>query len=289
MNEALVDVESIPASSLNEFIRECRLRIDPQVRRLGSFLRPAARVGRPVSQEEASEAIGVSRQWYSMMEVRVGTRVSTAVLARFVDAFMLTPLERETLFKLAFPEIVDHRRQPDPAESQPAFSWTRSFTRRLWRSTNPREALTVATEQLAAYFHNAPLAFAVLRVGPGIWEHVSYVADHKIERQNRALWSSIAAKSNTDEVDEIGLYPILSRPGEVGTMASFASTEVRRRLETMLAERGLSGWNMLHGRVRSKDDTIASLIVMRHAQREYSETDIAVMSACAHVTSLALS
>jgi len=95
-------------SNFSDFLRACRVRIDPQTRLLGSFVRQAKRVGRPVSQEEASEAIGVTRQWYAMMEGHTGARISMRALGRLADAFMLDPFERTMLFQLARPELLAH-------------------------------------------------------------------------------------------------------------------------------------------------------------------------------------
>ena len=94
-------------SMLNILIRAYRVRIDPNTRHLGPFIREAKRVGRPPSQEELSEALGVSRQWYASMELYSHTRVSVRLLARLSEVLMLSPPERDMLFKLAMPELSD--------------------------------------------------------------------------------------------------------------------------------------------------------------------------------------
>ena len=54
---------------LKVFLRGSRQRIDPQIRRLGDYERLPVRRGRPVTQEEMAEAVGISRsasfgQWH---------------------------------------------------------------------------------------------------------------------------------------------------------------------------------------------------------------------------------
>jgi transcriptional regulator with XRE-family HTH domain len=63
------------------------------------------RCGRPVTQEEAAEAVGVSRNWYRRLESGDGVRASTKLLDRLAKTFVHTPEERITLFLLAIPEM----------------------------------------------------------------------------------------------------------------------------------------------------------------------------------------
>lgn len=85
---------------LGALLKQCRKRIDPECRALGSFLRLPARVGKTVTQEEVAEAVNVSRQWYMMMETGRTAGISVAVLGRVADALMMDRRERATLFRL---------------------------------------------------------------------------------------------------------------------------------------------------------------------------------------------
>jgi DNA-binding XRE family transcriptional regulator len=95
-------------SDLGLFLQFLRKRIDPAVPNLGPFRRLPSSLGKRVTQAELSEAIGVSREWYAVLEsarhVRASTRPSAALLQRMADALALTPNERATLFQLAVPE-----------------------------------------------------------------------------------------------------------------------------------------------------------------------------------------
>ena len=89
---------------LTTFLRDLRLRIDPEVTSLGSWPRLKNRQGRPVTQDEIAECIGVSRQWYALLERRA-VRTSPMLLDRIAEALMLTAEERVSLFSVALPEL----------------------------------------------------------------------------------------------------------------------------------------------------------------------------------------
>jgi transcriptional regulator with XRE-family HTH domain len=82
-----------------------RRRIPPQTAALGSWKRLPNRRGRPVTQEEIAEAVGVSRNWYRRLECGEGVRASAKLLDRLANAVVFTPEERTTLFVLAIPEM----------------------------------------------------------------------------------------------------------------------------------------------------------------------------------------
>ena len=90
---------------LRSFLKELRQRIRPEARALGAAQRLPARCGKPVTQEEVAEAIGVSRVWYGMLESGAMIRTSAQLLDRLAEALMLTPQERAILFCLAIPEL----------------------------------------------------------------------------------------------------------------------------------------------------------------------------------------
>ena len=81
------------------------MRIDPKERALGPHTRPLWRHGKPVTQEELAECIGVSRYWYGMLESERPSRVSIFLLDRLAAILMLSPAERAMLFTLALPEL----------------------------------------------------------------------------------------------------------------------------------------------------------------------------------------
>lgn len=89
---------------LGLFLRSRRQRIERATRSLGPYLRFPGRVGKAVTQEEMAEALGVTRQWYAVLEAD-GARASAALLDRLSGVFALSPHERLELFQLAIPEF----------------------------------------------------------------------------------------------------------------------------------------------------------------------------------------
>jgi AraC-like DNA-binding protein/DNA-binding XRE family transcriptional regulator len=87
------------------FLKTLRRRIPPDAFTLGDWRRLPARCGRRVTQEEAAEAVGVSRNWYRRLESCASVRASPKLLDRLATAFAVTPAERTKLFVLGIPEM----------------------------------------------------------------------------------------------------------------------------------------------------------------------------------------
>src|ERR1700677_1691867 len=82
-----------------------RLLLNPEITALWPFLRLPVRNGKMPTQEEIAEAVGISRQWYALLESCQSVRVSARILARIAEALMLSPGERAELFRRALPEL----------------------------------------------------------------------------------------------------------------------------------------------------------------------------------------
>jgi DNA-binding XRE family transcriptional regulator len=96
---------SKPRDDRREFLLHLRRRIDPDTKTLGSYERLKSRRGRPVTQEELAEAIGVSRGWYARLESGQAVQPSLSMLHRMAEALKATPGERAALFRLAIPAL----------------------------------------------------------------------------------------------------------------------------------------------------------------------------------------
>lgn len=92
-------------SNFGCFLRILRQRISPQTATLGSWKRLPVRCGRPVSQEEIAEVVGVTRNWYGRLENGEAARTSVQLVDRLARALTSTPEERTALFHLAIPEL----------------------------------------------------------------------------------------------------------------------------------------------------------------------------------------
>ncbi|HYZ17553.1 MAG TPA: helix-turn-helix domain-containing protein [Candidatus Acidoferrum sp.] len=82
-----------------------RQRIDPNAAYAGTYPRLRNRVGRPFTQEETADALGVSRQWYAALERGSPVRPSAALVDRIATVFALRDDERLMLYSLAMREL----------------------------------------------------------------------------------------------------------------------------------------------------------------------------------------
>jgi len=97
-------------NATGEFLRACRLRLDPAS--LG--FAPGRRRTPGLRREEVAQLASISPTWYTWLEQGRGGAPSKAVLNRIASGLRLTATEREHLFILAFghpPE--SHFRGPD--------------------------------------------------------------------------------------------------------------------------------------------------------------------------------
>ncbi len=284
-----VSESATPPSQFALFLKSLRRRIDPEVRELGSHARLPARVGKRVTQAELAEAIGVSREWYAVLESAPSTRTSTGLLDRLADALAVTPEERALMFELAVPEVGRVRLRDDSLAVLEGFSRLRSLSKRLWAATSIDEALVTATEQISEWFDGAVLVHTSRRLRCGLWE--CRAIDDK---QDRTIASKLIREledeilPSPEAVDGLNLYPRLVSAGDVGT-PDLQPLPVQREVRAVFARRRLSGFTFVKARVRSRGGLIAGFCVVHQLQHSYSASDRAVLGAFAELASLALS
>lgn len=294
VNSQLLSSVALPASAKSRselalYLRCLRRRIDPDTRVLGTYARLPQRLGKRVTQEELAEAIGVSREWYGVLESTSMTRTSTRLVERLADALMVTPEERATLFRLALPELGRVRLREDSVAVLGAFSHLRSLAKRLWTATSVDEALTMAREDVPGWFDGAIVIETSRRRDTGLWE--SQAVD---DNQNRHNASSVVSElgdrvlPTPQSVDGIYLYPQLSRAGDIGDQ-TLLPPAVWQEIQTVYTRRRLPRFTFLCTRVQSRTGLVAGLCVVHELGHSYSAADRAIFGAVAEITSLALS
>ena len=152
-----------------DLLKRCRGRLKPNCRSFGPYLRLPIRVGKPITQEELAEALGISRTWYARLESECPVVVSPSLLSRIADALMMDFDEREDLFRLAVPEL---RAAPltDRAPLVDFMRPLRSLMRRLWAADTEAEMLTIVREHAITGLR-PDIVVARTRVGVGRWEY----------------------------------------------------------------------------------------------------------------------
>lgn len=266
-----------------------RRRIDPDSVMLGTFERPGSRRGRPVTQEEVAEAIGTSRVWYAMLESDASVRSSAQLLGRIADVLMLDLHERANLFSSAIPEIRSTKIVGETEAFIDNCAAIRSAARDLWVATSEREALTQAAKHLASWFEDVRSIRSDRRVEAGIWELEPVVQPRRGASFSIAL-ADLKRSLKPEDVDALLLFPELAEPGVVGTMASHYSLSMYRSLDDAIKRNGVVPIrSFIVARIRSRKGLIASIVATHEDLHTYTESDRAMISTLAEVTSLALS
>ena len=94
--------------SLGDYLRERRTRLDPMALGYAGGRRRTPGLRR----EEVAQRAGISATWYGWLEQGRGGPPSTHALDRVAEALMLTAVEREHVFLLAFGRPPEARYQP---------------------------------------------------------------------------------------------------------------------------------------------------------------------------------
>ena len=318
-----------PRSGLAPFLKFLRTRIDPQVRDLGPRRRLPSRVGKRVTQEELAEAIGVSREWYAVLESPAAPRASPSLLERLSDALMLSSEERGTLFQLALPEICGVKPSDEPLSILKGISRRRIHEaprRDEPHSTTELGPPEISSTGLESRYGTILQAFARMRsTAKRLWsaselnealevaaEEVGayfanadliasfqrvekgrwkhlFVVDGGSGTRNANMWAELASSLPDDRYDEVVLYPLLSAPGDIGSRDTYRATRVRSAYEEGLVKYKLTGWSFLHARISSRSGIVAGITVKHARRRDYSETEREIIGAIASMASLALS
>jgi len=151
--------------ALHRFVRERRMRLAPESRFLGESQRLPIRVGKPVTQEEIAEHLGISRGWYARFEAGAPAGFSVPLLSRLADMLLLFASERAELMRLAKPELMPIVSR-DSTDLYEALGVVRRAVKRLWRATSEGEILHVAGEEARQLLPCFELVFARRVVAP---------------------------------------------------------------------------------------------------------------------------
>jgi transcriptional regulator with XRE-family HTH domain len=271
------------------FLKFLRQSVDPDVRNLGPYPRLPSRLGKRVTQEELAEAIGVSREWYAMLESAATTRTSTGLVERLADALMVTPQQRAKLFGLAVPELGRARLRDDSIAVLEAFSRLRSLSKRLWAATSIEDIFTTAMEEIAIWFDGAVLIETCRRRESGLWESRP-VDDQQDPNDAATVIRELGHRAlpTPESIDAIYLYPQLVGAGDTGAQ-DLLPHSIRRELQKAYARGQLPGFTFVCARLRSRTGLIAGFCIVHELGHSCSAQDLAVLAALAELATLALS
>lgn len=268
-------------------LRRARRRIHSETRSLGENLRAPSRVGRVVTQEEVAEAVGISRNWYQMLETKQGLRVSPTLLGRIADALMLSASERAEIVELAVPELRATLLTATASEVLEAFRSLRSLGQNLWAATTEAEALTLVRQYGVKHFACDLFASRVRR-DTGCWdEHIAIGKPEPLIR-HAELDSFASAHYDSARIDEMQHVTMLVQPGDVLTRSDrrypFGET-----FAPALEVARMNNFDFITARIRSRLGFVASIGAVHVTPQNYAEVDREHLSAIAQIASHALS
>lgn len=274
---------------LGGLLKRCRRRISPERPSLGAFLRMPGRIGKTVTQEEVAEAVGISRQWYALMETGRTARFSAAVLGRVADALTMDPAERAALFRLAVPELRATSLTDRSIAVLETIASLRSVTRRLWSATTGAEALTLVREY--AMTQLAPDAtVTVTRIREGYWDYAVTGANDEGERLKR-FDALVRERWGACTIDDLLCYTLMAQPGDVVTRADRNAyfPDLAAKVQPALDTLGFSDVSFATAHVQSRHAFVARIVAFHRTAYAYSEIERAHLGTLADLTSLALS
>jgi transcriptional regulator with XRE-family HTH domain len=265
---------------------QCRARLRPDEVGLVSFGRrrvPGLR------REEVAELAGITAAWYTQLETGCDIRVSSRVLDRIAVALRLSDEEKVYFFSLAIGElaVIPPALRPQSHEILSAFNSIRSLSRRLWVASTEEEALSIAREECARTL--APDAmFSTVHTGLGKW-NVQRTGDTLAVRRTLEISAYIIATWPPALRDELHLFDILKRPGDVLTRSETAlSAELASHFANTLDVVKSPTLDYVMAAVQSRNGFVARLTGIYDKPRSYSETERAILSSIADLTSFAL-
>lgn len=273
--------------ALHHFVRERRLRLPPESHVLGASARLPARVGRPVTQEELAEHLGVSRQWYARFESGTPAGFSAHLLTRLSDLLLLSGPERAELLRLTMPQlgIVSG----DSSALYEALRDVRRAVKRLWSASSEAELFQLAGEE----------ARRLLPYSELIWvqRESLFAPDETLFPQPRSKSAARLAAARDEAIrrftpEQLALLDTLIQgvpPGEILPFEAYP-LEILGVVELALRDHGLSGssLSLTAARIRGSRGFGGAVVSSSTRQRDVSELEQAALGAIADFASLAL-
>lgn len=273
---------------LHRFVRERRIRLAPESHFLGEHRRFPARIGKPVTQEEVAEHLGISRQWYARFEGGGPAGFSTALLGRLCDVLLLSPPERAELMRLAVPELAPVVSE-DASALYGAMQDVRQTVKRLWTASSEAEIFRFAGEEARRLVPHSDL----------IW-----VQRDSLFARDETLFPlpgvNSAARLTAARADALHQFTpehlkrldALLQRTPAGTILPFEAypPDIVRLIDLALREHRLTGesLSLVAARIRGSSGFGGALVSSSTRAQDMTELERAVLSAIADFASLAL-
>jgi transcriptional regulator with XRE-family HTH domain len=270
--------------ALHRFVRERRLRLAPESLFLGERRRLPNRIGKPVTQEELAEHLGITRGWYARFEAGAATAFSIALLNRLGDVLLLSAPERAELIRLAMPKLSPVIAR-DSTDLYEALGAMRRAVKRLWSASSEGEILHIAGEEARRLVRCFELIFARRIVTVREVQLPQPGGNSAAARLARARNSAIC-RFTPEQLARLDAFWQCAPPGALLSIDAYPP-DILRVIRLALREHGID-WNLklaapIHG-------SRGSAYVGGQSTRPHdvSELDRTLLSSIADFASLAL-
>jgi transcriptional regulator with XRE-family HTH domain len=292
INQQAAVTEPIPVEQGAErrvslLLKNVRKRIAPEQESLGPYTRIPQRVGKPVTQEELAEAVGICREWYGLLESGRSPGVSSRLLSRLADVLMLDSDERAELLRLLRPELRPVL-QPSSLEMVPSL---RSILKPLWAATSEFETLQIVLEFGQTLFRGTDLAMSTHRLGFGRWEVPVLLGSDQVRRRLTNLAEMIMTRCDDSEIDQWCFQGLVTEPGDTVVFSDiFSELAVAKTIPDLERLVGRCHSSVLVSHVRSRKGYEGNVVIGRTGgPYDFSSSRVSIFRALADLTSLALS
>ena len=274
---------------LGALVKRCRLRIETECPLLGHFKRLPARIGKPVSQEEVAEAVGITRQWYGRIESDSKTRISPSVLTRIADSLMMDSDERAALFEMAVPEIRANSFTQHAQDLLSGLGALHRLTQRLWAASSEVEALELVREFAVAEFA-ADVILTRARTKLHRWD-INGTGKRYDSDLFKSAQAAVVERWGNRAIDDLMCVDAMTRPGETWTMSERDARfpELPRKRRIALQVLGWTNVSSAMASIRSQSGFVARLSIVHTSRRTYTDVELERLSTIAELASFALS
>jgi transcriptional regulator with XRE-family HTH domain len=272
--------------ALHRFVRGRRLRLAPESPFLGESARLPNRVGKPVTQEELAEHLGISRGWYSRFEVGSPVEFSVPLLNRLGDILLLSSAERAELMGLAVPELAPVVSGESGALYE-ALRDVREMVKRLWAATSEAEIFHLAGEEARRLLPDCDLVWVQRGLEAARDEALLFAYPERTCAARLYEVRADAVRRFTPE--QLAKMQALAQRNAAGDIQSFETfpPDIRRVVDIVLREHGLHSHSLLGAHIGGpREPALVGGISTR--PHEVTELQRSILSAVADFTSLAL-
>ncbi len=237
-----------------------------------------------------AEAIGVSRVWYAMLESDAELRASPGLLNRLAKALALSDVDRDTLFRLALPELSTSDSYLAHEDPSAFLEPLRATAKRLQNATDQSEVLQMAAEAIAQLFGEAEVVGAFRQMDPGRWSFPVMLAQTQVSVTLADIRAKLQDAFTAEHAEEVILRGAETELRLAGAPLESLHHAMKPRFENALERAELLRENFIYGHVNSRDGCSGTLFALNLTRdKEFTELNRSLFGLVVDLASLAIS